>query len=327
MTSVAVKDSKQQLIQAFQQILAEQKKLESKIATKQEEAEKAKNQEILTAASTYTVDSIVKGLADLQLEFGSIVTSLSEKLAKENSKLDELNRAIEIATQNLQELQRIRIVADTLDILTQEHQEKLKTLEQDTASKQESIEKEIALKRKEWQKEQSEYEEAITAYNDTTNKERQREQEEYQYKLETTRKLNTDAYEAKKRTSERDIQEKTEQKEKDWTEREKVLSSNQALFKEYQQKVAAFPTELEEAVKKAREEAIKETSQKAKIEADLFEKEWESTKQSYELKIQSLEQTITKQTEQIESISTQLQATLKQAQDLAMRAFGNSAAK
>ncbi|OCQ94217.1 hypothetical protein BCD64_05465 [Nostoc sp. MBR 210] len=327
MTSVAVKDSKQQLMQAFQQILAEQKKLESKIATKQEEAEKAKNQEILTAASTYTVDSIVKGLADLQLEFGSIVISLSEKLAKENSKLDELNRAIEIATQNLQELQRIRIVADTLDILTQEHQEKLKTLEQDTASKKEAIEKEIALKRKEWQKEESEYEEAVTSYNDSTNKERQQEQEEYQYKLETTRKLNTDAYEAKKRNSERDIQEKTAQKEKDWTEREKVLSSNQALFKEYQQKVAAFPTELEEAVKKAREEAIKETSQKAKIEADLFEKEWESTKQSYELKIQSLEQTIIKQTEQIESISTQLQATLKQAQDLAMRAFGNSAAK
>ncbi|MCC5637407.1 hypothetical protein LC593_16475 [Nostoc sp. CHAB 5844] len=327
MTSVAVKDSKQQLIQAFQQILAERKKLESKIATKQEEAEKAKNQEILTAASTYTVDSIVKGLADLQLEFGSIVNSLSEKLAKENSKLDELNRAIEIENQHLQELQRIKIVADTLDILTQEHQEKLKTLEQDTASKKEAIEKEIALKRKEWQKEQSEYEEAVTAYNDTTTKERQQEQEEYQYKLETTRKLNTDAYEAKKRNLERDIQEKTQQKEKDWTEREKILSSNQAVFKEYQQKVAAFPAELEEAIKKAREEAIKETSQKAKIEADLFEKEWESTKQSYEIRIQSLEETIKKQVEQIESISTQLQATLKQAQDLAMRAFGTSAAK
>ncbi|MBE9206761.1 hypothetical protein IQ244_09590 [Nostoc sp. LEGE 06077] len=327
MTSVAVKDSKQQLMQAFQQILTERKKLESKIATKQEEAEKVKNQEILTAASTYTVDSIVKGLADLQLEFGSIVNSLSEKLAKENSKLDELNRGIEIATQQLQELQRIRIVADTLDILTQEHQEKLKTLEQDTTSKQEAIEKEIALKRKEWQNEQSEYEEAVTAYNDVTNKERQQEQEEYQYKLETTRKLNTDAYEANKRNLERDIQEKTQEKEKDWAEREKILSNNQAVFKEYQQKVAAFPAELEEAVKKAREEAIKDTSQKAKIEADLFEKEWESSKQSYEQKIQSLEETITKQVEQIESISTQLQTTLKQAQDLAMRAFGNSANK
>ena len=84
---------------------------------------------------------------------------------------------------------------------------------------------------------------------------------------------------------------------------------------------------MEEAVKKAREEAIKETSQKAKIEADLFEKEWESSKQSYELKTQSLEETIKKQTEQIEGISAQLQTALKQAQDLAMRAFDSSTNK
>lgn len=80
-------------------------------------------------------------------------------------------------------------------------------------------------------------------------------------------------------------------------------------------------------MKKSREEAIKDTSQKAKIEADLFEKEWEASKQSYELKIKSLEETIQKQTEQIESISAQLQTTLKQSQDLAMRAFDSSTAK
>ena len=49
---------------------------------------------------------------------------------------------------------QIRIVADTLDILTQEHQEKLKTLEQDTANKKEALEKEATARRKEWQKEQ-----------------------------------------------------------------------------------------------------------------------------------------------------------------------------
>jgi DNA repair exonuclease SbcCD ATPase subunit len=327
MTTVAIKDNKQQLLQAFQQILHERKRLESKIATKQEEADKAKNLETLAVASTYTVDSIVKGLADLQLEFGSIVNSLAEKLAQENAKLDELNRAIEIEIQILQDLQKIRIVADTLDILQQEHQEKLKNLEQDTATKQESLEKEILIKRKDWQKGQLDFEEALQTYNDLLIKERQQEQEEYQYKLETTRKLNTDAYESRKRTLERDIQEKTQQKDKDWTEREKILNEHQTLLTEYQQKVASFPNELEEAVKKSREEAIKDTSQKAKIEADLFEKEWESSKQSYELKIKSLEEAIQKQTEQIESISTQLQSTLKQAQDLAMRAFDSSTSK
>jgi hypothetical protein len=324
MSTVAAKDSKQPLIQAFQQILADRKKLESKIATKQEEAEKAKNQEILEAASAYTVDSIVKGLADLQLEFGSIVNALSEKLAKENAKLDELNRAIEVETQRLKELQQIRIVADTLDILTQEHQEKLKTLEQDTASKREMLEKEVAQRRKEWQKEQAEYEEALKAYNELLAKQRSLEAEEYQYKLENARKINANEYESIKRNQEREIEEFTENKDKNWAEREKVLTQNQSLFAEYQQKIMAFPNELEEAVKKTREEAIKDTNQKAKIEADLFEKEWESSKQSYELKIQSLEETIKKQTEQIEGISAQLQTALKQAQDLAMRAFDSS---
>ncbi|WP_066383040.1 MULTISPECIES: hypothetical protein [unclassified Anabaena] len=327
MTTVAIKDSKQQLIQAFQQIITEQKQLESKIATKQEEADKAKNQEILAVASTYTVDSIVKGLADLQLEFGSTINSLSEKLTTENAKLDELNRAIDIETQHLQELQKIRIVADALDILNQEHQEKLKTLEQDIASKREILEKEISIKRKDWQKEQAEYEEALQVYEDSLAKQRQQEQEEYQYKLTTSRQLNTDNYESKKRLLEREILETTQQKEKDWTEREKVIAERQSLFNEYQQKVANFSKELEEAIKKSREEAIKETSQKAKVEADLFEKEWEGSKQSYELQIQALEETIQKQAEQIESISTQLQATLKQAQDLAMKAFDSSASK
>jgi hypothetical protein len=304
------------LVQYFQQIRSERKKLDAKIATKQEEAEKVKNQELLAAASTYTVDSIVKGLADLQLEFGSIVNALAEKLAQENTKLDELNRAIEIETQRLQELRQIRVVADTLDIFTQEHQEKLKILEQETADKKAALEKE-----------QLEFTEKLQAYNKLLAKERQQEQEEYEYKLATNRKLTTDAYEGKKLSLERELTEIGQQKEKDWTEREKILTDHQKLFTEYQQQAVKFPAELEEFVKKAREEAIKETSQKAKVESDLFEKEWESTKQSYELKIKSLEETIVKQTEQIEGIAAQLQTALKQAQDLAMRAFDSSTNK
>jgi hypothetical protein len=327
MTTGVVKDSKQQLVQSFEQIRAERKKLDAKIATKQEEAEKLKNQELLAAASTYSVDSIVKGLADLQLEFGSIVNALAEKLAQENTKLDELNRAIEIETQRLQELRQIRIVADTLDIFTQEHQEKLKTLEQETANKKEALEKEAAARKKEWQKEQIEFAEKLQAYNELLAKERQQEQEEYQYKLATTRKLTTDAYEAKKRNLERELTEITQQEEKDWAEREKILTNNQKLLAEYQQQAVKFPTEVEEAVKKSREDAIKDTSQKAKVESDLFEKEWESTKQSYELKVNSLEETIVKQTEQIEGVAAQLQTALKQSQDLAMRAFDSSTNK
>lgn len=324
MARIIAKDSKEQLKQVFQQIIAERKKSDFKIATKQEVAESEKNQQVLEIASTYTVDSIVKGLADLQLEFGSIVRQLSEKLANENSKLDELKLAIEIETQHLQELQEIRIAADAVHILSQEHQEQLNVIEQNNSNQKQLLGKEIAQQRKNWQQEQSEFETNIQQQNELLLKERQKEADDYQYRLDLTRKINTDAYEARKRNLEREVQEITQTKQKQWAEREKILTDEQPLFKENQKKIESFASEIEEAIKKAREEAIRDVHQDAKVKADLFEKEWQGTKQSYELKIQGLEQTITKQIEQIQSLESQLQAAMKQAQDLAMRAFENS---
>jgi DNA repair exonuclease SbcCD ATPase subunit len=322
MNRFVAKDSTDRLL-TFQRILADRKDMSLKIATKQEEADKEKNKQILQTAASYTVDNIVKGLAELQLEFGGIVNGLSEKLSKETSKLDELKRAIEVETQNLQELQQIRIVADILYILNQEHQEKLKLIEQGATTQQENLEKEITQTRKTGQQEQVEFETNLQYQNELLVKERQREIEEYQYRLAQTQKINADTYQLKKRTLEREIEEATQAKEKDWAEREKVLTEQQSLLGEYTKQIAAFPTELEEAVKKAREEAIKDVNQDAKVKADLFEKEWQAAKQSYELQVQSLEQVITRQIEQIENLTAQMQAAQQQAQELALRAFQN----
>ncbi len=324
-SQITVKDNKAKIFAAFGQILSERKKIDSKIATKEQEAEKEKNKQVLLVAATYTVDSIVKGLADLQLDFGTIVNGLSEKLTKETAKLDELKRAIEAQQQQWQELQQIRIVADALHLLTQEHQEKLKVLEQESARHREALEKDQAEKRKIWQKEQAEYEILVQEQTQLATKERQGEAADYQYETERLRKLEMDDYEERKRNQERELQELNQTKDKQWKEREKFLNSQQKLFTENQAKVEAFPKELEEAIKKAREEAIKETLQEAKVKADLFDKEWEASKQGYEFKIQSLEATIQKQNEQINELATQLQSAVKQAQDLAMRAFSSSA--
>lgn len=321
---VATRDSKEQIFKAFEQILTNRKNLDSKIATREEEAEKEKNQQLLEVASTYTIDSIVKGLADLQLDFGVIVNGLSDKLATESSKLDELKRAIIIETQHLQELQQVRIVADALHLITQEHQETLKNIEQNTANQRELIEKDTTEKHKLWEKEQAEFTSYIQEQNELLIKERQRQEADYQYELERKRKVETDEYEELKRNQERELQEANQEKEKQWSEREKILTERQPLLAENQKKVAAFPTELDESMKKAREEAIKEVHQDAKVKAELIEKEWESTKQGYEFKVQSLQEILKIQTEQIENLSTQLQDALKQSQSLALRAFDNS---
>lgn len=327
MIQVAVKDSKAKLLEAFQQLLAERRKIESKVATKADEARQLEDQRILTVASQYTADSIVRGLADLRLEFSQVISELSTQLSTENSKLEELQRAITVETQHLDTLQKIRIVADALHILTQEHQEKLDALQHQAQSDQEQLEKEIAEARKFWQQEQEEFEVIQLEHQELLQQERTRQEADYHYDTERSRKLAIDEYEAKQRQVERELAETEQAKAKQWAEREQVLAGQQSLLVEYQQRVAAFPAEQEEAVKKAREEGIRDIHQDAKVKADLLEKEWESTKQGFELQIQALEAKVHQQTAQITEISTQLQTVMQQAQELAMRAFETSAAR
>lgn len=320
-------DPKARILYAFQNILAERQKIESKVATKEQEAAQLEDQRILETVSRYTQDSIVRGLADLQLEFGGIVSGLTTRLTSENRKLAELQRAIAVETQHLQDLQQMRIVADALHILTQEHQEKLTALEKQVTSDRETLTKDMTRIRRQWQQEESEFEVAQAESEARLEQERDRAEADYRYELEQARKIAADEYDQKRRLQERDLQDRAVAKEKQWTEREQVLSTNQAQFQTYQRRADAFATELEEAIKKAREEGIRDVNQDAKVKADLLEREWEGLKQGYELQIQSLEAKIQKQTEQITEISTQLQAAMRQAQDLAMRAFETSSSR
>lgn len=319
-----VKDSKTEILAELHRIL-DRDRPSSKVATKEEEAQLAKNKEIVARAANNTVDTIVKGMADLQLEFGSIVSELSEKLTSEVEKLTEAKQAIEIETQHRTELQKIRVVADALYIITQEHQQSLKSIEQQLTSEQEELVKEQTQVRKNWAQNAKEYAEQQAELVTITAKERQKEQDEFQYKVTRDRQLQTDTYAETKRNQEQEIQSRDREQQKQWKEREKFLKDNQRLLDENLAKVTVFPAELEEAVKKAREEAIKETSADAKVKADLFEKEWEGAKQGYEMKLQSLERVADRQSEQITAMTEQLQAVMNQAQSLAMRAFETSA--
>ena len=324
MTSVLLRDSKARLLEAFRQILVERQQHQSKVATKEETAERERNQQAVEAAAQYTTDSIVRGLADLQLEFGSTIQELSIKLTTETKRLDELKRAIAVESHRLEELQQTRVVADALDILTQEHQENLRQLEQQAQRDREALEKEMTETRKAWQQEQTEYEAIAQEREALVQRERQWQEADYTYETERSRKIETDAYEEARRQLEREIQTTQQVKEKEWAARERTLAAQQKVLEEYQQKVEMFPAQLEDAIKQAREDGIREINQAAKVRADLFEKEWEATQQGYELQIQSLEAKIQKQAEQITELSAQLQAAVRQAQELAMRAFDSS---
>lgn len=324
MTQAASLDSKNQIMSAFRKLLADYQQIESKVATKEEEAEKAKNQELLAKAADYTVDNIVNSMASLQLDFGNIINQLTETLTTESDKLGELNKAIAVEQEQVKQLRQVRLVADALHILRQEHQEKIRQLEEKATAQREATAKEIAQLRKAWAKEQTEFTVKTAEEVEILAQKREKEEENYQYELVRQRQIDTDNYEEDRRQQERELAEREQEQEKDWAEREKYLTDNQAEFEQHQQQIAGFEDKLKEEYNKAKGEAIKEAERKTKVQTDLLEKEWSGTQQGYELKLQSLEATMSRQTQQISELTTQLQEANNQAQNLALRAFNNN---
>jgi len=86
-------------------------------------------------------------------------------------------------------------------------------------------------------------------------------------------------------------------------------------------KSGAFQKDLEAAIAKAEQEGTGIAKRQAKIASDLQQKENDGKRRVYELKIQALEEQITKQNEQLSELSKQLATALKQTQDLAIKAI------
>jgi hypothetical protein len=321
MSQIEVKESKEQIMAAFAQLFAEYQLNQSKVETKEEAVEKEKNKALLAKVADYTVNNIVNSMATLQLDFSNLTKEIANRLETESDILTELKKAITVETEKLAELQKIRLVADALYILRQEHQERLTSLETQIETAQNNITLQKERFRKNWEKEESEFTVKIAEELELLTQQRQQQEADFNYQLQTQRKIETDEYEETKRVQERELRLADLDKNKLWQERETILSSQEKEFNSNQKKIEGFEEQIKTEVNKARGEAIKEADREAQVKVNLIEKEWESTKQGYEFKLQSLEAKIQQQTEQIEAIITQLQNATNQAQNLALRAF------
>ncbi len=319
-TEQTSRSNKEQILSAFQRLLAERKHIASNIATKQETAERKEDKNIVENASAYTIERIVKGLADLQLHFGSAVDKLTAQLAVEAPKLQELQRAIRVETQHLKELRDIRVAADVLDILIQEHQETMKVFEEKSRQERCAFDDGSVAERRKWEKGHKDFDAALQARQELQEKEREQQEADYQYELERQHKIEADEYANRKMLLERRIAGDEAKKLSNWAAREKLLAEQQTPLQQYKILVESYPQEMEAAIQKSREAAIHEITEAARVQAALFEKELEADKEVAELKIRSLQAAIDKQSVQLEQLSSQLHTSLKQVQELAARA-------
>jgi len=308
----------------FQQILERHQQTNSLMNENLRKAVLSENKKILEAVSAITVEHIVKGLAELQLEFRNTSNGLSQKILTEVSKSDALQRAIEIQNQQLQELHEIRITAENLTLLKQVNSNKMKTLAEESEAQLKTWDQEIAAEKYKWQMEQQEFDSAQQTKLTLLKKERETAEADFNYKLERKRKFDADDYETKKKLLTYRLSEESKALEEKWQEREKIIADKQQELETNKAKAKSLAEEILQEAQKAKEQAMKEVEEQARIEATLLEKEIDTNKEAFTLQVKTLEETIQQQNEHLKNVSQQLQAALKQVQELTIRTIDST---
>lgn len=272
--------------------------------------------------SQNNISKIIEDLEKLQGSFGGALSQLSEQLIAEASTLEKLQIDIQEEMDKLRELHDLETIEEnTLDELIKNYQTSEKNFILEYSQREEALEKELEILRKEWQKEQENKIREINNRNHNYNMNKLREEEEYSYNLQLERQLEQENYEQEISSLYQELEEIKQQQEKQWQEREKALFEKEKQYEEAKQKVKEFEDKLNSEIKKAKEEGKGIGTYQAKVKADLRQKEIEGETQNYLLRIQALESTISNNENRINSLSNQLESALKQVQDLAVKAI------
>jgi hypothetical protein len=329
------KNTKAEILNAYNQLVEEKKTIEAQLRTTQKQATTPtptptaiKEEPKATMSAVPSQDKItytIASLDSLQLGFGTAVSELSEKLTTEAAKLAEIRADVATELSDLRTLHGLEVTEDTFDTLITSYETSSKAFGEELRARKEAFHTAIQTQDKAWDKEQEQQGITLKERIELDRKNGQREVQEYKYNLDLHRKIDREQAEQQQAVLYRELADTLEIQAKVWTEREQVLAERETQFHATKDKVAAFIQDKEAAVKRAKEEGKGIATYQAKIKSDLYAKDVEGQKRFYEGRIESLEDTIGNQGERLNSLSKQLEAALKQVQDLAVKAIEGSA--
>jgi colicin import membrane protein len=203
------------------------------------------NQEVLKKASTKTIESVVGAVTQAQVAISNKLSEVNAQLQTQLTELNTVSQAVEIKKAELESVYSKEAVLKNIDELGVDYE----------ARKQ-----------------------AIETEEQETERQRAQESADFTFDLQQSRKNEQVQYEESLRLKKASQRDQDELREKNYLLREEGLKKQENEIVELRAKVAAFPTELDAAVKKA--EAIVGNTVKRDYEhkLQLLQKDFDTAK-------------------------------------------------
>jgi len=322
--SLTMSNTKQEMLAAYKEVvkrLKEKRETELKPQARVEEKEK---EEAIQVADSLSMEGIAREIGNLKSEIGKVLVDLSDRMEDEIRRYFQVKKAVEAKEKELQEIYEIEKEALSLAALLEAQKERREQFDAEMAAQKEALEWEMASTREQWEEEQAAHEAEVKAREAAEKERRKRELEEHTYAFEREKRLAREQFEDEKAKMEREIQSRREELERDLTAREKALNEREAELHQLREKVAAFPGELSAAVAQAVQETTDRLNREAEAREALLKTEFEGEQRVLNSRIESLQQMVKDQQQQIAKLSSQLEKSYGQVQDIAVKAIEGS---
>ena len=297
--------SKAEVQQTLENIIQENTDSQLLKSSKAEAIEKLKEEEIHASVDHLNMETIASHVSSLNTEISKTLAEISVKMTSEMQLLMQLRAAVALERKELEKLHKIDVAATALDQLLTDY----------------------IAKKSEWEKEEQQRTLAAKEYEELLKKARQREVEEYEYKKVIERKKAHDQFEEALHLREKENTQKAAELQHQWQARESALVEKERAYAEAIKSCESFPDRLQKEVLTSVSAAVKATEEKLQQEAALLKKDYDAEKRLAEVKIQTLEEHIARQSAQIELLQKQAELAKKQVEEIAVKAIEGASEK
>jgi hypothetical protein len=308
---ISSKSTKNEIMEAYEELLNKVKN--SKPEDPRKEQEQKKNQDLVKTASSQTFDGVVTQMASLKVQLTSAIDKLSENLTTEYQKFADLQKAIAIEKENLQNLYQLSVETDSLAAMLLAQKERKAQFDAEMLQTKQAFDSEMTEKRALWKKEQEQQAQQQKEYEENLKKTRKRDEDEYAYNLAQQRKKEADTH-----------NEKREAKERELAQREAIIKTAETELTELRKQVASFPKDLELAVKQAEQAVTQKLTTQYEFEKQLNAKQLEGELKLNNQIIASLKDKIKDMETSLKELTSKAAAADAGVKDIALKALETS---
>lgn len=272
---------------------------------KNKKIEATEAQAVLDNVKDMELTKVVSEIGSLQVSLQGTLANLSATITNKIQQVDQLDTAITLKEQRLQELHGIEKEAVSLDEMKAQKEEEARKWEKERDERNAQWDEEEEERAKMWQ----------------------RAEDDFKYTTEQAHKKVQDDFEAQLSKRNREELLRAEQLQRSWTERENGLKAKEQEFTDLKAQVAGFDAKLKTEVAKAESVLGNVLKKQYEHEMALLKKDAESEKNLSAAKISAMSDQMENLEKQIHDLQAQLAAARSDAKDIASSALQSASQK